>query len=557
SLKSRVFNAKDLKSQPKQVYALVAEASKWSPILSEVITKSQLLQLERKLSPSLSLLLVHDLLLSKSGIAAPASHPLRVAATRHKARLDGELTKTRIKQGFRSIEDLRTHLTPSARRHASKESPGDATSSSKAGLWSHPRWIRMNPLKCSPKEQLKLLSAEYKIVKSLKQVLSAHANERALYVDEHVPDLLALTPGTDLVRLDGYRDGFFIVQDKASCFPAYLLDPRPEEGPCLDACAAPGNKTTHLAAILRGHDEKAGRPQVWACERDKARAETLKKMVHLAGCDDMVTVKAGQDFLQLDPGKPPWRAVGCLLLDPSCSGSGMIDREETITVTLPFDRSESQDSTQSRKRKRKIVTSVKTNSAGEVQSEAVEQESLQPNIDKGKLSGRLKALSAFQLRLLLHAFRFPNARKISYSTCSIHAEENENVVIAALESEEAREHGWRLLWRHEQVDGMKSWHRRGDSQAIHDALASDPLREHEITEACIRCEAGTEDGTQGFFVVAFIRELENRRGNGIVGNGHDETLSKGPKSETDALDTSIAESQGSEEWGGFSDSEAE
>lgn len=48
SLKSRVFNAKDLKSTPKQVYALVSEASKWSPVLSEVIERSQLLQLERK-----------------------------------------------------------------------------------------------------------------------------------------------------------------------------------------------------------------------------------------------------------------------------------------------------------------------------------------------------------------------------------------------------------------------------------------------------------------------------------------------------------------------------
>ena len=48
SLKSRVFNAKDLKSNPKQVFALVSEASKWSMVLSDVIERSQLLQLERK-----------------------------------------------------------------------------------------------------------------------------------------------------------------------------------------------------------------------------------------------------------------------------------------------------------------------------------------------------------------------------------------------------------------------------------------------------------------------------------------------------------------------------
>lgn len=48
SLKSRVFNSRDIKSSPKQVYALVSEASKWSSILTEVIEKSQLLQYERK-----------------------------------------------------------------------------------------------------------------------------------------------------------------------------------------------------------------------------------------------------------------------------------------------------------------------------------------------------------------------------------------------------------------------------------------------------------------------------------------------------------------------------
>ena len=48
SLKSKVFNSKDTKSSPKQVYALVSEASKWSSILTEVIEKSQLLQYERK-----------------------------------------------------------------------------------------------------------------------------------------------------------------------------------------------------------------------------------------------------------------------------------------------------------------------------------------------------------------------------------------------------------------------------------------------------------------------------------------------------------------------------
>ena len=48
SLKSRVFGSKDLKCPPKQVFALVTEASKWSTFLAEVIERSQLLKHERK-----------------------------------------------------------------------------------------------------------------------------------------------------------------------------------------------------------------------------------------------------------------------------------------------------------------------------------------------------------------------------------------------------------------------------------------------------------------------------------------------------------------------------
>lgn len=48
SLKSRVFSEKNLKSQPSQIYALVIEARKWSPLLKEIIDNAALLSLERK-----------------------------------------------------------------------------------------------------------------------------------------------------------------------------------------------------------------------------------------------------------------------------------------------------------------------------------------------------------------------------------------------------------------------------------------------------------------------------------------------------------------------------
>jgi 16S rRNA (cytosine967-C5)-methyltransferase len=48
--------------------------------------------------------------------------------------------------------------------------------------------------------------------------------------------------------------GFFQVQGEASQLVTYLLDPRPGER-ILDACAAPGGKSTHIAEMMRDEGE--------------------------------------------------------------------------------------------------------------------------------------------------------------------------------------------------------------------------------------------------------------------------------------------------------------
>ena len=49
SLKSRIYNGK-WKSSPAQIYALIAEASKWNLVLKEVIDNSGILTYEPKVS---------------------------------------------------------------------------------------------------------------------------------------------------------------------------------------------------------------------------------------------------------------------------------------------------------------------------------------------------------------------------------------------------------------------------------------------------------------------------------------------------------------------------
>lgn len=493
---------------------------------------------------------MYDLLLSKSGISAPAAHPLRVAVTGHKARLSAELTKIRIKKGCKSIDELRAQVRDDEGGQGASQWSEAPSASQKAEHWPHPRWVRINTLRSTLAQQLQTTFVDYKKASSLEEILLAHSDAKIFYIDEHISDLVALPPGTNLSTTAAYHSGLVILQDKASCFPACLLDPKPQGGPCLDACAAPGNKTSHLAATLRSRCQDLHKARVWACERDASRARILSQMVSLAGCQDIVTVKVGQDFLLLNPDKPPWKDVGSLLLDPSCSGSGIVGRDEMPTITLPDRKVEVNDLVKSRKRKRSSKTRAKPDS---VAVEGKERASLQPDNNGDQLANRLEALSAFQLRLLLHAFRFPKAQRISYSTCSIYAEENETVIIAALQSIQAKRNGWRLLRRDEQVDGMKSWHIRGDVHACYKVSPDDSITAAAIAEACIRCKAGTEEGTQGFFVAAFVREPVDRNTDGPTSSHQQDGLSDDSRTNKDEV--SYAEPEASEQWEGFNDTD--
>lgn len=181
---------------------------------------------------------------------------------------------------------------------------------------------------------------------TLADVISASPEEKLVCADQHIPDLLALPPGIDLIKTQAYKNGELVLQDKASCFPAYLLlggSASHNVGDILDACAAPGNKTTHLASIISHQSTVTDSARsdlglkIFACERDPLRSETLRKMVKVAGADNVVTVLAKQDFLALDPDDARFTNVTHLLLDPSCSGSGIVGRDDMPVLQLPED----------------------------------------------------------------------------------------------------------------------------------------------------------------------------------------------------------------------------
>lgn len=77
--------------------------------------------------------------------------------------------------------------------------------------------------------------------------------------DEHVPDLLLFHPHTSFEDDEAYTKGQIILQDKASCFPAVVLAPPPNDRVhVIDATAAPGNKTSYMSAAMRNKGKVRG-----------------------------------------------------------------------------------------------------------------------------------------------------------------------------------------------------------------------------------------------------------------------------------------------------------
>jgi 25S rRNA (cytosine2278-C5)-methyltransferase len=89
----------------------------------------------------------------------------------------------------------------------------------------------------------------------------APPNLRNFTRDAHVENLLLFPPQARLIDTPEYSDGRLILQDKASCFSAVVLAPPAHPRTVIiDATAAPGNKTSHLSALM-GNQGKVQAPR--------------------------------------------------------------------------------------------------------------------------------------------------------------------------------------------------------------------------------------------------------------------------------------------------------
>lgn len=462
--------------------------------------------------------------------------------------------KARVRRGCASVEALKTAVLREKRQANGKD-----------GDFVYPRWVRINNICTTLEDQLRTTFASYERVQTLAALSpddpDSRTPERRLYIDPNIPDLVAVPYGVDFTSSAAYKNGEIILQDKASCFPAYLLlgDMRTAwKGDLVDGCAAPGNKTTHMASLLaKGKPKKAkakAKNHIFSMDASTPRSKTLQKMVALAKADFTVTVLPGQDFLALDPADPRFEHVSGLLLDPSCSGSGIIGRDDVPQLMLPATRASKTTTTTTKSAAKKRKRQADDESEGlHSKATVVATAAATSATDENDIPGgtidheRLTKLSNLQARIVEHALSFPNATHVTYSTCSIHLIENEAVVSRVLASEVAKQRGWRLFRRDEQPDGLRQWRLRGVRQE-NDLVAGSSdtptpavdLSDEDL-ESCLRCWPGDVEGLGGFFVAGFVCDP----------SGAEETaaltcIAKGSVDDND-------DDHDDDEWEGFSD----
>ena len=127
-------------------------------------------------------------------------------------------------------------------------------------------------------------------------------------------DALIITNATEreIKELDIYENGEIYLQSLSSMLPPIILNPQ-EGTDILDMAAAPGGKTTQIAALTNN------KAHITACEMNNIRAERLRYNVLKQGASSVYVMQKDariiDDFFSFDQ----------ILLDAPCSGSGTLE----------------------------------------------------------------------------------------------------------------------------------------------------------------------------------------------------------------------------------------
>lgn len=129
-------------------------------------------------------------------------------------------------------------------------------------------------------------------------------------------DGIRLNQSGAITRLPSFKEGLFTVQDESSQLAPLFLDPKKGER-VLDACAAPGGKTTQVAQLMGNSGE------IFACDVNQKKLRMIKETCDRLGIDSVRT-------FTMDATAPSNAIKDVtfqrILVDAPCSGLGVIRR---------------------------------------------------------------------------------------------------------------------------------------------------------------------------------------------------------------------------------------
>ncbi len=175
--------------------------------------------------------------------------------------------------------------------------------------------LRINPIKTNLDIFLKVLhenNINAEPIKNLKNGITLISNPRSIK------------------NLPGYCDGLWTIQDRSSQWVAPLLNPKKGEK-ILDACAAPGSKSTHLAELTNDNAE------ILAVDRSEKRLKIIQSNLDRLNLTSVKTLKA--DATSLLDLNPNFRShFDKILIDAPCSGIGTLSRNPDARWSLNKDK---------------------------------------------------------------------------------------------------------------------------------------------------------------------------------------------------------------------------
>jgi 16S rRNA (cytosine967-C5)-methyltransferase len=151
-----------------------------------------------------------------------------------------------------------------------------------------------------------------------RQTFLAHLAEQGIEAEatRFAPEGVVLPAAGDLQRLPGRDLGWYQVQDEASMLIAHLLSAKAGDR-ILDVCAAPGGKTTHVAALTENRSE------IVALDLHAQRLELLSEGARRLGCEriEVRPCDMSKACSFLEP-----HSFQRVLVDAPCSGLGVLRR---------------------------------------------------------------------------------------------------------------------------------------------------------------------------------------------------------------------------------------